>query len=112
MYENITCFIDVFENWKSEDDRSLAISEFLKNLEKFADHNYAETLRRYGYEWSARSMSSADLRNAPAELVLALLTAAYRADHFSNGILENEFIPNGLVLRCLKRLEKFDSPKG
>ena len=54
-------------------------------------------------------MSDADLANASADLAVALLTAAYRADRFSNGILEHEFIPNGLVSRCLARLRELDS---
>ena len=54
-------------------------------------------------------MNGTDLTDASAELTVALLTAAYRADRFSNGILESEFILNGLVSRCLARLREVDA---
>lgn len=109
MYEPITRYIGAFDNWKGVKEPNRVIAEFLHDLEQFADHRYADTLERYGLEWSAKSMNEADLTDAPAELAIALLTAAYRADHFSNGILESKFIPEGLVSRCLKRLRKLDS---
>ena len=112
MYESITRYIDAFDDWESTEEPGCVISEFLGDLERIADHHYTDTLERFGLEWSAGSMSGANLTDAPAELAVALLTAAYRADHFSNGILENEFIPNGLVSRCLRRLHELDTKKG
>ena len=112
MYESITRYIDAFDDWESEEEPGRVVSEFLGDLERVADHSYADTLERFGLEWSAGSMSDADLTGAPAELAVALLTGAYRADHFSNGILENEFIPKGLVSRCLRRLRELDHKKG
>ena len=109
MYENITRYIDVFDDWGNVREPGRVISEFLDDLERIADHRYADTLARYGIERSAESMSGADLKDAPTELAIALLTAAYRADHFCNGILVGEFIPNGLVSRCLARLRELDS---
>lgn len=108
MYESITRYVEAFDNWEDVVESGRTIAEFLNDLERIADHHYAETLARYGIERSAESMSGADLTNAPAELAVALLTAAYRADHFCNGILEREFIPNGLVSRCLRRLLELD----
>lgn len=112
MYESITRYIDAFDDWEDVREPGRVVSEFLDDLERVADHRYVDTLERFGLEWSAGSMSGADLTGAPAELAVALLTGAYRADRFSNGILENEFIPNGLVSRCLRRLRELDHKKG
>ncbi|WP_273394758.1 DUF6508 domain-containing protein [Thermophilibacter mediterraneus] len=109
MYENITRYIDAFDGWDDVREPGRVIAGFLRDLNEIADHSYADTLACYGLDWSAGSMSGADLTDAPAELAIALLTAAYRADHFSNGILENEFIPSGLVSRRLRRLRELDS---
>ena len=109
MYENITRYIDAFDGWDDVREPGRVIAGFLRDLNEVADHSYADTLARHGLEWSAASMSRADLTDAPAELAVALLTAAYRADHFSNGILENKFIPSGLASRCLRRLRELDS---
>lgn len=109
MYEGITRYIDAFDNWGSVEDSGRVIAEFLDELERVADHDYSNVLERHGLEWSTGSMNGADLTDAPAKLAIALLTAAYRADHFSNGILEHEFIPNGLVSRRLARLRELDS---
>ncbi len=109
MYEGVTRYINAFENWESVHNPSRVVTSFLRDLEEVADHDYENTLARHGLKWSARSMSDADLANASADLAVALLTAAYRADRFSNGILEHEFIPNGLVSRCLARLRELDS---
>ena len=108
MFESITRYVEAFENWEDVRQPGRVIAEFLSDLERVANHDYADTLARYGLEWSAESMSGADLTNAPAELAVALLTAAYRADHFCNDILEREFIPNGLVSHCLRRLLELD----
>lgn len=54
-------------------------------------------------------MNGVDLTDASAELTVTLLTIAYHADRFSNDILESEFIPNGLVSRCLARLREVDA---
>ena len=112
MYENITRYIDTLDGWGDVREPGHVIAEFLDDLERIADHRHMDTPMRYGLECSTVSMSGADLTGAPAELAVALLTAAYRADHFSNGILENEFILNGLVPRCLRRLCELDSKKG
>ena len=108
MYEGITRYIDAFDNWEGSENPGRAVTSFLRDLEEVADHDYENTLARHGLKWSARSLDSAGLTDAPAELAIALLTAAYRADHFCNGILEREFIPNGLVSRCLRRLLELD----
>ena len=109
MYEGITRYINVFDDWANVERPNRVVSDFLGNLESIADHGYVDTLERFGLEWSAGSMAGADLTDAPAELAIALLTGAYRADHFCNGILEREFIPNGLVSRCLRRLRELDA---
>lgn len=109
MYEGITRYIETFDDWDNMKGAGETIGDFLFDLEKVADHSYERTLNRYGLEWSAESMGGANLTDAPAELAVALLTAAYRADHFDNGILEREFIPNGFVSRCLRRLHELDS---
>lgn len=109
MYQGITRYIGAFDNWEDVRQPGRVIAEFLNDLERVADHHYEDTLERHDLEWSTESMRGADLTDAPTELAVALLTAAYRADHFCNGILEREFIPDGLVSRCLRRLRELDS---
>ena len=50
MYESITRYIDVFVNWKSAEQPGCVIGEFLCDLERLADHHYADTLQRFGLE--------------------------------------------------------------
>ena len=67
--------------------------------------HYEDILEKHGIEWSFDSMSKADADTLDAVTILALLVAAYRADHFSNGTFE-EFIDNGSVQRWLERLSR------
>ncbi len=92
-----------------------AMLRFVKTLYGFCNTHpeyghtrYAETLEAYGLQWSANSMAQADLSNAEAKLVIALLIGAVRADRFSEGTLL-EFCKNGCIVRWLQRLAAIDN---
>lgn len=70
--------------------------------------SYKETLQKHGIEWDFRSMSEASVDDLDAITVLALLVAAYRADHFCNGTFE-EFLENGSIQRWLERLAQLSN---
>ena len=75
----------------------------------FGDRDYYGTLEKYGVELSSEGMSSFDVSHANAELIIALITTAIRADRFAcEGILL-EMMENGSMLRWLKRLREIDS---
>lgn len=75
---------------------------------EFENTRYAETLKEHGIDWDTPSMTGADVSQMEAKGVIALLTGAFRAEHFCDGALLN-FLENGSILRWLKRLQEIDT---
>lgn len=98
-YDSLHKYIDILK----KDDKQQFYRGFVTDINKCADFKYNETLRKYGIEFSFESMVKADIDNANTELLLALLTAVYRADHWCNGIIE-KYVDCGFVLKCLQKL--------
>jgi ADP-ribosylglycohydrolase len=72
--------------------------------------DYEDILEENGLRWQTDSMQSADENNLGEQCVLALITGAFRADHFSGGVL-NEFIKCGYIDKWLGRLKTLDSER-
>ena len=109
MYESLTRYINAFDNWGDLPDRQRVLEAYLHDLDEVADRDYRATIERFGLRPSLDDVCAADVKDAPAELVIALLTFAYRADCFNDGVLGNHLIPGGCVSRLLRRLRELDS---
>lgn len=66
---------------------------------------YESILKKHGISWGVDSMTTADADRLDAITILALLVAAYRADHFCEGAFE-EFVQNGSIRKWLERLSQ------
>ncbi|MFW6016615.1 MAG: DUF6508 domain-containing protein, partial [bacterium] len=73
----------------------------------FADTNYVRTLEKYGLRWDIDIMSNADVSEMDKACIIALITAAFRAERFCEGALLS-FIENGSMIKWLKRLKELD----
>ena len=73
----------------------------------FPCSQYGDVLAKMGVELSFEQITEKGVDNLNAEQVLALITAAFRNDHFSNGIIL-EYINSGAMLKWLKRLKDLD----
>jgi len=80
------------------------VDAFIQDMAPFVDRNYQDTLEKFGLHWDAQSMENADIESLSANVILALLTAAIRAERFCDGALL-DFINSGCVPKWLKRLE-------
>ncbi len=80
---------------------------FANNHPEFEHTSYGQTLEKNGLKWGNDSMSNADISDADAKLIIALLTGAFRAERFCDGALLG-FLKNGSVERWLRRLEEID----
>jgi len=85
-----------------------AVYEFDKKNPDMELHNYGAILEANGIEWGTRSMEAANVSNMDAQVVLALLLGAIRAERFCDGALLG-FLESGAILRWLKRLQEIDS---
>lgn len=73
--------------------------------------DYERIIGARGIDWSYDPMVAADVSTLDGRTVAALLVAAYRADHFSEGVFA-DFVRSGAVLRLLGRLEEIDRDDG
>jgi hypothetical protein len=71
---------------------------------------YENILEANDLTWETDSMKSADAIRLGEQCILALLTGAYRADHYSKGVLK-EFIAEGCVEKWLCRLKEIDDDR-
>jgi ADP-ribosylglycohydrolase len=71
---------------------------------------YENILIANGLKWETDSMKSADETKLGEQCILALITGAFRADHFSRGVLD-EFIKGGFINNWLGRLKEFDDER-
>ena len=97
------------QDWSSN---CYAASMFITDIDYFVmTHKelnliqYKAILQKHGIKWGVESMSNADAEKLDAITILALLVAAYRADHFCEGTFD-EFVQNGSIQRWLDRLSK------
>lgn len=88
------------------------IHHFIEDVYKFNDDNkdfglnrYGEVLEQNGLEWSAKSMSQADVSQLDARCVMALIIGAVRAERFCGGALLSLF-EDGSIRRWLERLKE------
>ena len=80
-----------------------AARAFARAMEGWMDSNYMETLIAHGI--GGRTAWHAPVETLPLEALRALMTFMLRADHFSEGALQ-EAIENGFAARCIERLRQ------
>jgi len=83
---------------------------FLPSHLEYELADYENILEENGLIWQTESMQSADENNFGEQCILALITGAFRADHFSGGVL-NEFIKDGYIDKWLGRLKALDDER-
>jgi uncharacterized protein YnzC (UPF0291/DUF896 family) len=76
----------------------------------FPDTSYGDALAEMGIELSFEQINNKEVDDLNAKKVLSLITAAFRHDHFSNGVLI-EYFRSGAMLKWLKRLKDIDWQK-
>ena len=106
----LTKYIDKFENNEKINDFYLEFYHFMCVYPEYELTRYAEILEKNNLKWETNSMRSADVSNLGEECVLALITGVFRADHFSEGVLE-EFIKDGFISSWLNRLKALDDER-
>ncbi len=91
------------------------VHNFIDDVMQLVDQNPEMQLTRYGkiledngIEWGSKSMSEADVSNAEATCILALLVGAVRAERFCDGALLG-FFKDGSIHKWLERLIEIDS---
>ena len=85
-----------------------AVYRFADNHKEYELNRYADILKSSGIEWQQKSMSEADVSNADAQLIMALLIGALRAERFCEGAMLS-FCEDGSILRWLNRLKEIDN---
>jgi len=85
----------------------LEFYNFVQSHPEYELGDYEDILEENGLRWQTNSMRSADESNLSEQCILALITGAFRAEHFSGGVL-NEFIKDGYIDKWLGRLKAFD----
>jgi ADP-ribosylglycohydrolase len=83
---------------------------FTQSHPEYNLENYEGILENNDLKWETDSMYSANESDLGEQCVLALITGAFRADHFSGGVL-NEFIKDGYIDKWLGRLKALDSER-
>jgi ADP-ribosyl-[dinitrogen reductase] hydrolase len=83
---------------------------FLQSHPEYELGDYEDILEENGLRWQTDSMRSADENSLDEQCVLALITGAFRADHFSGGVL-NEFVKDGYIDKWLGRLKALDGER-
>ncbi len=95
---------------REPDDRLLSlmiydIDYFMFENKELRLNRYHEIMNKQGIQWNHDSMTKADVTKLDFITVLALIVAAYRADHFCEGAFE-DFVREGHVERWLKQVDK------
>jgi len=83
---------------------------FVQSHPEYELGDYEDILEDNGLRWQTDSMRSADENSLDEQCVLALITGSFRADHFSEGVL-NEFIKDGYIDKWLGRLKTLDGER-
>jgi ADP-ribosylglycohydrolase len=116
---SLTKYIGKLENAKKSevlplsDNLNLFYIEFYHFVQVHPEYElskYEDILKENNLKWETDSMRSADVSSLGEQCILALLTGAFRADHFSNGVL-NEFIKDGHIDNWLSRLKALDDER-
>jgi len=84
--------------------------EFLEFVTSYSDSdlsNYREILKNNNITPESNEIREADINILGSKAVLALITCAYRIDHFSGGAIL-KFYEDGSILRWLNRLMEID----
>lgn len=115
MFESLTHFIPAMDRKESVYSGHPSLSD---ELYSFADehkeyrlHEYGKVLEEHCLKWDYSVMSAADVSKMDAQGVIAILFAACRADHFSDGAFD-DFARDGYVSKWLKRLKELDEENG
>ena len=87
------------------------VDAFIQDMKPFVDRKYRDTLERSGLKFETQSMENVNADKLGANTILALLTAAIRADRFCEGALL-DFNNSGCILKWLKRLEAISGSSG
>lgn len=81
--------------------------ELEQSMMKYADYQYAETLKKNGLDTSFLAKSEEiDVSNASTKLLLAMLTTIFRAEHFGSIGECQEQIDKGCVARWLRKIDE------
>ena len=83
---------------------SEALRAFCAKHPEFDTAHYSETLRAHGLGFNFTALSTADVSEAGPKLLLALLTAAWRAEGICEGTVL-DLLREGVIQRWLDRLE-------
>jgi ADP-ribosyl-[dinitrogen reductase] hydrolase len=71
---------------------------------------YKQILEKNGLEWSERSFQNAQVNSLGEDVVFALLTGVFAADHITLGVLD-AYCQNGVISNWLARLKKIDQER-
>ncbi len=104
----LTKYLPVWDRMKDWEMCNLLIQDIDYCVHTFKSlklGKYELILKKQGIQWGFESMTRANPEDLDVTTLLALLVAAYRADHFCEGAFE-EFVECGAVRKWLERLEK------
>lgn len=90
---------------------------FIDDVYTFEERNkdmeltcYEKILEDHGLEWAEDSMKNADVSSLNAQVILALIMGAIRADRFSEGALL-DFFESGCILKWLESLKSIEGKR-
>ena len=81
---------------------------FAKEHPECSLEKYDAVLKSKGILWTEESMLRADIEELDADIILACIMGALRAEHFSSGMID-VFNKNGALKRWLVRLKNIDA---
>lgn len=111
MYEKLTKYIRGKKeavDYYGPSSLFTTIHEFIDNYNLIDLRDYENILAASNIEWSYDSMINANIDELDAVTTIALLVAAVRADHFSEGIWQR-FIDEGHIDKWLIHLRSLDT---
>jgi len=106
----LTKYIGKLENVEKFNEFYIDFYHFVHMHPEYEMDIYEDILEKNNLMWEADSMRSADVGNLGEQCILALITGAFRADHFSNGVLY-EFVKGGFIGNWLNRLKALDDER-
>lgn len=81
--------------------------ELASAMERYYDYNYFDTLKKYGLkEALVEKFEEIKVENATTELLLAVLTFLFRAEHFGSTGACQRLIDNGCIAKWLRRIAR------
>jgi ADP-ribosylglycohydrolase len=106
----LTKFMGKLNNAGYDNQFYIEFFSYVQTHPEYELGNYEAILEKNNLKWETDSMQSAEAGELDEQCVLALITGAFRADHFSGGVL-NEFIKGGYIGTWLGRLKALDGER-